>query len=110
MTSGGKYGYLWVAKQDWFNPAVSAANFIVTTTQPTDGSDVTLTQALAWYGEPAMVYQFEQYSILVYDRNLLESVVTPVPSQLYAAPGLDGEGRTTGEVPPPFVSVRNGNL
>jgi hypothetical protein len=110
VISGGKYGYLWVAKEDWYNPAVAAANFIVTTRQQTGGSDVTAAEALAWYAKPAKIYQFEQYSILVYHRNLLESVVQPVPSQLYAPRNLDGEGRTTGEVPPPFVGVRNGDL
>lgn len=99
LTSGGKYGYLWVAKEDWFNPAVSYANFIVTTTQQQGGNDVPLHNVLGWYGKPAKIYQFKQYSIAVYDRNLLESVVQPVPSQLYAPLGLDGEGRTTGEVP-----------
>jgi hypothetical protein len=89
LISGGTYGYLWVAKEDWFNPAVSSANFIVTTTQPGGGgSDVDLSEARAWYGKPAKVYQFQQYSILVYHRNLLESVIQPVPSQLYVPPGL----------------------
>ena len=99
LTSGGKYGYLWVAKEDWFNPAVSYANFIVTTTQQQGGNDVPLDNVLGWYGKPAKIYQFQQYSIAVYHRNLLETVLQPVPSQLYAQPGLDGEGRTTGEVP-----------
>ena len=110
LISGGKYGYLWESKASWFNPDVSRANFIVTTTQPTGGSDVPLQDVLSWYSKPAEIYQFQQYSILVYDRNVLESVVQPVPSQLYAPPGLDGEGRTTGEVPPPSVSARNGGL
>jgi hypothetical protein len=44
---------------------------------------------------------------VVYDRNLLESVVQPVPSQLYAPADLDGKGRTTGEVPPPAVNDRS---
>jgi hypothetical protein len=106
LTSGGSYGYLWVAKQEWFNPAVSSANFIVTTTQQQGGNDVPLRTVLNWYGKPAQSYQFQQYSIVVYDRNLLASVVQPVPSQLYAPAHLDGTGRTTGEVPPPFVNQR----
>jgi hypothetical protein len=108
LISAGKYGYLWVSKAAWFDPDVSYANFIVTTTQQLAGNDFSMRQAIVWYGEPALTYQFGPYTILVYDRNLLETVVQPTPSQLYAPPGLDGEGRTRGEIPPPAVSVRNG--
>jgi hypothetical protein len=107
VTSGGIYGYLWVAKQEWFDPAVSSPNFIVTTTVQQGGNDVPLSRVLVWYGKPAKIYQFQQYSIAVYDRNLLASVVQPVPSQLYAPADLDGKGRTTGEVPPPAVNDRS---
>jgi hypothetical protein len=100
VISDGKYGYLWVAKEEWFNPAVSAANFIVTTTTLEGGSDVDLHEALAWYGKPAQIYQFQQYSILVYHRNLLNSVIQPVPSQLYAPPGAGRKSKTTGAVRP----------
>jgi hypothetical protein len=107
LISAAKYGYLWEAKASWFDPDVSNANFIVTTTEQTGGSDVSLNQVLFWYGEPAKIYQFKMFSILVYDRNVLESVVQPVPADLYAPPGLDGENKTTGEVPPPFVRERS---
>jgi hypothetical protein len=100
VTNGGRYGYLWVAKESWFDPDVSYANFIVTTTQQIGGNDVPLKSALEWYTKPAEIYQFEQYSILVYNRNLLDSLIQPVPSQLYEPLGADGELRSTGEVPP----------
>jgi len=110
LISAGKYGYLWESKAEWFNPQVSSANFIVTTTQQTGGSDISLKEVLYWYRQPAKIYQFQQYSILVYDRNVLATVVQPTPDQLYAPAGLDGEGRTTGEVPSPVFSLRNGGL
>ncbi|MGD0704534.1 MAG: hypothetical protein ABSA02_32175 [Trebonia sp.] len=110
LTSAGKYGYLWESKAEWFNPEVSSANFIVATTQQTGGSGVTAAEALAWYAKPAKIYRFQQFSILVYHRNLLATVVQPTPSQLYAPPDLDGAGLTTGEVPAPFIGVRNGGL
>jgi hypothetical protein len=100
VNSGGKYGYLWVAKEAWFNPDISYANFIVTTTKRAGDSDITLKQALVWYTKPAQIYQFDQYSILVYDRNILQSVIQPVPSLLNLPPGFDGRVRTTGQVPP----------
>jgi hypothetical protein len=87
LTSGGTYGYLWVAKESWFNPRVSYANFIVTTTEQQGGNDVPLKDVLAFYGKPARSYQVDQYTVVVYNRNLLENVIQPVPSQLYAPKG-----------------------
>jgi hypothetical protein len=87
VTSGGKYGYLWESKQSWFDPHVSYANFILATTQQQGGQDVPLTDVLAWYGKPAQSYQVGQYTVLVYNRNVLETTIQPVPSQLYATRG-----------------------
>jgi hypothetical protein len=89
LISGGRYGYLWEAKRSWFNPADSSANFIVTLTQRTPYSDVFLSQLAGWYGKPAKIYQFEQFSIAVYHRNLLRTVIQPVPGDLYAPQGKD---------------------
>ena len=87
VANGGTYGYLWVAKEAWFNPDVSYANFIVTTTKQQGGSDVPLKNVLAWYGKPAKTYVVDQYTVVVYDRNILRDVIQPVPSQLYAPKG-----------------------
>jgi hypothetical protein len=86
VTSGGTYGYLWESKESWFDPHVSSANFILTTTQQQGGEDVSLKDALAWYGKPAQSYVVGQYTVLVYNpnRNLLETTIQPVPSQLSA--------------------------
>jgi hypothetical protein len=98
-TNGGKYGYLWVAKESWFNPAVSSANFIVATTHQEGGNDVPLKNVLAWYGKPARSYRYDQYTILVYKRNVLENVIQPVPSELYAPASVHGGRRATGADP-----------
>ncbi len=87
VTSGGTYGYLWESKESWFDPHVSYANFIVTTTQQQGGEDVPLRNVLAWYGKPARSYVVGQYTVVVYNRNLLEDVIQPVPSHLYAPKG-----------------------
>ena len=87
VANGGTYGYLWVAKEAWYNPDLSYANFIVTTTKQQGGSDVPLKNVLAWYGKPAKSYVVGQYTVVVYDRNLLEDVIQPVPSHLYAPKG-----------------------
>jgi hypothetical protein len=99
VSGGGKYAYLWVAKESWYDPAVSAANFIVTTTQQAGGQDVPLKDALKWYGTPAESYTFDQYTILVYDHNVLQSLVQLSPGEPYPPQGLNGEGKTTGPVP-----------
>jgi hypothetical protein len=87
VANGGTYGYLWVAKEAWYNPDLSYANFIVTTTKQQGGSDVPLKNVLAWYGKPARSYVVGQYTVVVYNRNLLEDVIQPVPSHLYAPKG-----------------------
>jgi hypothetical protein len=87
VANGGTYGYLWVAKEAWYNPDLSYANFIVTTTKQQGGSDVPLKNVLAWYGKPAKSYVVGQYTVVVYNRNLLEDVIQPVPSHLYAPKG-----------------------
>ena len=87
LNDGGTYGYLWVAKESWFNPHDSYANFIVTTTKQQSGNDVPLKDVLAWYGKPAKSYVVDQYTVVVYNRNLLENVIQPVPSQLSAPKG-----------------------
>jgi hypothetical protein len=87
LATGGTYGDLWVAKRAWFNPKVSYANFIVTTTKPESGNDVPLKDVLSWYGKPAKSYQVDQYTVVVYDRNLLDDVIQPVPSRLYPPKG-----------------------
>jgi len=46
-----------------------------------------LKNVLAWYGKPAKTYVVDQYTVVVYDRNILRDVIQPVPSQLYAPKG-----------------------
>ncbi len=87
VANGGTYGYLWVAEEAWYNPDVSYANFIVTTTQQQGTSDVPLKNVLAWYGKPVRSYVVGQYTVVVYNRNLLEDVIQPTPSHLYAPKG-----------------------
>ena len=104
LISAAKYGYLWESKASWYSPDVSHANFIVTTVQQSGVSDISLQEVLSWYSKPAKIYQFQQYSILVYDRNVLARVVQPIPGELYGPASLFAEGRTTGEVPRPSVA------
>jgi hypothetical protein len=63
----------------WFNPAVSRANFVVTVSAPPwDASLVTPDEVHAQFGPPARAYHFKEYTVMVYDYNLLTRL--PVPS------------------------------
>ena len=62
---------------EWFNPAKYQANFIVAYSASTDPSPVKPSVVRAWYGAPAHVYHFEDYTIMVYDYNLLTRVAVP---------------------------------
>jgi hypothetical protein len=78
VNSGGGYGYAWESKSDWYDPAVSTANFVVTTSFPPSASGYARPDSvLRWYGQPQLVYQAGYYTIMVYDYNLLTRVVNP---------------------------------
>jgi hypothetical protein len=62
---------------EWFNPAKYQANFIVSYSRSTDPSPVKPSVVRAWYGPPAHVYHFGDYTIMVYDYNLLTRVTVP---------------------------------
>jgi hypothetical protein len=87
VTDGASYGYLWEAKPAWFNPDVSSANFVIARTQRLGAGYVYVTTAIDWFGPPAATYDFGTTEVLVYDSNLLSSLIQPVPSGLNAPPG-----------------------
>lgn len=62
---------------EWFNPAKYQANFVVAYSASTDPSPVKPSVVRAWYGPPAHVYHFEDYTIMVYDYNLLTRMHVP---------------------------------
>ena len=87
VTNGASYGYLWEAKRAWFDPRVSSANFIIAHEQQLGAGYLYVNTAIHWYGKPAMIYHLGRTVVLVYDRNLLKSVIQPVLSYLNAPPG-----------------------
>jgi hypothetical protein len=95
VTDGASYGYLWVAKPAWFDASTTSANFIIAHTGQLGAGYVYMKSATDWYGKPAAIYYFGQTVVLVYDQNLLGSLIQPVLSQLdspgkLARPPLDG--------------------
>jgi hypothetical protein len=70
--------YPWIMQKSWFDPKKHTANFVVAGTDPAGGlvfGEADVTQA---FGRPAREYRFGQFIIMVYDRNLLRSIPTPV--------------------------------
>jgi hypothetical protein len=86
VTIGASYGYLWVAKAAWFDPKVSSANFIIAHVQRLGVGYLYIDTVIHWYGKPAKIYHLGKTVVLVYRRNLLRSVIQPVPSYLNSPP------------------------
>jgi hypothetical protein len=56
------------------DPATHRANFLVLADYP----DVTLRQAITTFGRPAKTYHYQAYTILVWRKNLLRYLGTPI--------------------------------
>lgn len=86
LVDAGKYGYPWESKASWFDPKVSSANFIIARVQAPGSGYLTVALATKHYGKPAKEYFFGNTAVLVYDRNLLTSVIQPTRAYLYGPP------------------------
>lgn len=74
---GGTTAQPYESDAKWFNPAKYQANFFVAYSASTDPSPVQPSVVRARYGTPAHVYHFEDYTIMVYDYNVLTRVTVP---------------------------------
>jgi hypothetical protein len=67
--------YPWEAVRSWYDPRLHDANFLVLDGQnreyPASLPYVTLTNAVATFGQPAETFRVGQYTILVWHKNLL---------------------------------------
>jgi hypothetical protein len=78
LKPGGASANPYESDSAWFNPAVSRANFVVTVSAPQwDASLVTPGDVRAQFGPPARTYHFEEYTVMVYDYNLLTRLHVP---------------------------------
>jgi hypothetical protein len=67
--------YPWESDMTAFNPRTSDADFLVATAPGSfAGGTVTVAEAIAKFGKPARTYHFEQYTILVWRKNLLSEL------------------------------------
>ena len=77
------YGYPWESKAAWFDPKGRPANFIIAHVQHLGAGYLSVGLAKDRYGKPAREYFLGQTVVLVYDRNVLKSVIQPTPADLY---------------------------
>jgi hypothetical protein len=78
VTAGGASADPYESDSSWYDPAVSSANFIVSVSSP--ASDVSLVKpnvVRAKFGKPAHVYHFREYTVMVYNYNLLTRLDRP---------------------------------
>jgi hypothetical protein len=67
--------YPWETDMTAFNPRTNDANFVVATAPRSFfGGTVTVAEAEAKFGKPARTYHVEQYTILVWRKNLLSEL------------------------------------
>lgn len=73
--AAGLAPYRWESDMTAFNPGTNDASFVVATPPGSYYSaTVTAAEAIAKFGEPARTYRFEQYTILVWRKNLLSDL------------------------------------
>lgn len=78
LKPGGASANPYESDSAWFNPAVSRANFVVTVSSPaSDARLVTPGEVRAEFGAPARTYHFREYTVMVYDYNLLTRLHIP---------------------------------
>ena len=78
LKPGGASANPYESDSAWYNPAVSRANFVVTVSSPpSDAALVTPDEVHARFGPPARTYHFKEYTVMVYDYNLLTRLHVP---------------------------------
>jgi hypothetical protein len=78
LKPGGASANPYESDSAWYDPAVSRANFVVTVSAPpSDAALVTPDEVRAQFGPPARTYHFEEYTVMVYDYNLLTRLQVP---------------------------------
>jgi hypothetical protein len=80
VSGGGADAYAWESKESWYDPAVWYANFVVTVSQPPQEARYAQPSVVRHvFGRPAHTYHFQQYTIMVWNKNLLYQVSQPPP-------------------------------
>ncbi|HYZ54300.1 MAG TPA: hypothetical protein VE733_12495 [Streptosporangiaceae bacterium] len=64
-------------KVSWFDPRLHNANFIVSTTADGPRSALPYAEVVATFGRPRQTYHFREFTIMVWDKNLLRDLYWP---------------------------------
>jgi hypothetical protein len=75
--AGGTVARLYQSSASWYDPRTAYANFVVTGTADGAADLIPRAEILALAGPPARTYQFESFTILVWNENLLTRLGTP---------------------------------
>ena len=73
--AGGLASWHWEANTRLVNSALSSANFLITMS----GESVTPARAELAFGRPARVYRYQDYTIMVWHKNILRALGHPTP-------------------------------
>ena len=74
---GGPVPRVYQSRDNWITPTAGYANFVVNTTVDGPPSVIPEREITEAFGAPARTYRFGPYTIMVWDRNLLDSVRGP---------------------------------
>jgi hypothetical protein len=86
--AGRTMARLYQSRASWYDPRTGYANFVVTGTADGRADLIPRAEILALAGPPARSYQFESFTIMVWNENLLTYLGSP-PSR---TPGNIGHG------------------
>jgi hypothetical protein len=78
--AGGAVPRLYQSSASWYDPHTTRANFIVTGTADGSADLIPRAEILALAGPPARTYQFQAFTIMVWNENLLPLLGDP-PAQ-----------------------------
>ena len=75
--AGGTVARLYQSSASWYDPSTADANFVVSGPADDNADLIPRAEILALAGPPARSYQFESFTIMVWNQNLLTLLATP---------------------------------
>jgi hypothetical protein len=75
--AGGTVARLYQSSASWYDPRTADANFVVTGAADGTADLIPRAEILALAGPPARTYQFESFTIMVWNKNLLTLLASP---------------------------------
>jgi hypothetical protein len=75
--TGGAVPRLYQSSASWYDPHAAQANFVVTGTAEGPADLIPRAEILALAGPPALTYQFQTFTIMVWNENLLPLLGAP---------------------------------